>query len=230
MNLTTYAVHRKLTADDPLLAYVAKGVPVPTDVLAASFAEYLEPLTDEVSEGLVDDYAATLSSQVPIVVQPGADGGYEVSGDIPDTMVEAIELIHGAGEEDIVRALVDHNLGTVHGKSCDLIDIDITRAAERTKIALSSLPAVEPVMDASALAADVLADVNLPEPVQDEILEDAADIEADYEAAPEADGTADTEMENRQNQFQAAMRMVYDKFLADLRAYGLDSRLHLNIA
>lgn len=253
MDLKTFAVHRKLTNDDPLLTYLTRGAPVPSDVIAASFSDYLEPLSDAISEGLVTDYAKTLAGEVPLVVRPGENGGYEVSGDIPDTLVETVKLLHNVDDETIVSSLVNHNLGTVHGKTCSLYDMEIAQSAEKTRIALAELPSVVPVTAAAAepITEDVLDDLfndvpeaepesapfsvvegtltaDTEEPVPEDVNEPEPEEEPDA-LKSETEPAEDAEARRRQ-EFSATVRSIYDRFLADLKAYGLDKRLQLNIA
>lgn len=234
MNLTTFAVQRKLAYDDPLLSYVTSGQDIPVSVVEASFSDYVSSIEqDSLSEGLVDDYVGTLAKEVPIVVQPDTNGGYEVRGDVPDTLVEAIKLLHrDVNEEEIVSRLVRHNLETVHGKACEVLTVSIDQAAEKTRMALTSLPEVVPVPEALTMEDLGLEDFEpeLPmiseEPVPEESVPEES-VPEESETVPE-EPEADEE-DARQQAFSSVIRSIYDSFLADLRARHLDTRLGLAI-
>lgn len=174
MELLTYAVRRKLLSDDPLLSYVVGNKPVPVSAVAASFHDFIAPLTDEKSECLISDYPKMLNENVPVVVRANTEGGYDISGNIPDTLLEAITLVHGAGQEEIVRALADYNLQTVHGQSCEIIATNIQDEARRTLMAMESIPSIIPINTAND-------GPPLPEP--DTLAEGAGDMGAPTQGA-----------------------------------------------
>lgn len=145
MELKTFAVRQMLLKDDPLLRYVVKEEPIPVSVVASSFHDFIAPLADEKSEGLISDYPKMLNENVPLVVQTNAEGGYDISGNIPDTLLEAITLVHNVDQEKIVRALAEYNLKTVHGQSCSIVDATLQDTARRTLMAMESIPSVIPV-------------------------------------------------------------------------------------
>lgn len=148
MDLKTYAVHRKLRYDDDLLSYVVADLPIPISVVEASFKGFIAPLEDKKSEQLIADFPELLANEVPVVVSKNQEtGGYDVSGDIPDTLVEAITLVHNIMPNDVVAALVNHNLMTVHGQSCEILGTSLKEQAERTMISAMSIPDVVSVHD-----------------------------------------------------------------------------------
>jgi uncharacterized membrane-anchored protein YjiN (DUF445 family) len=129
MNLKEFAVHRKLNkARDELLNYVISGDPVPIDVLEKSFSGVLSPLKDDLAETLITDYMGALNKTVPLIVTVLPSGGYDISGEIPDNMMEAIELVHNLKEDHVVREIVNHQLTAVYKKeACDIVDMDISK-------------------------------------------------------------------------------------------------------
>lgn len=148
MDLKTYAVHRKLRYDDDLLSYVVADLPIPISVVEASFQGFITPLEDKKSEQLIADFPELLANEVPVVVSKNQEtGGYDVSGDIPDTLVDAITLVHNIMPNDVVAALVNHNLMTVHGQSCEILGTSLKEQVERTMISAMSIPDVVSVHD-----------------------------------------------------------------------------------
>ena len=263
MDLKTYAVHQKLEADSELLAYVVKGSPIPVPIVEENFRAYLEPLNDPAATRLIEDYAGLIGDEIPVTTQRMEDGGYTISGDIPDRLVEAIQLVHEVTPEEIVSALVNRNTAAVHGQALDIMDIDLSDAARHTLLGAMEIPKVQPAVlepaDPFAEAVAATGKTTEPEPVHTEPVhtEPAMTAEAVPEkripeeeipektvpeeempeeesidgAFPEEGETFPEEEEVPQEDpgatFRAAVSRVYDRLIADIRAYGLDQRLNL---
>lgn len=260
MDLKTYAVHQKLEADSELLAYVVKGSPIPVPIVEENFRAYLEPLNDPAATRLIEDYAGLIGDEIPVTTQRMEDGGYTISGDIPDRLVEAIQLVHEVTPEEIVSALVNRNTAAVHGHALDIMDIDLSDAARHTLLGAMEIPKVQPaVLEPADPFAEAVAAAGTtePEPVHTEPVhtepvhtEPAVTAEAvpekripeeeipektvPEEEMPEEesiDGAFPEEEEVPQEDpgaaFRAAVSRVYDRLIADIRAYGLDQRLNL---
>ena len=262
MDLKTYAVHQKLEADSELLAYVVKGSPIPVPIVEENFRAYLEPLNDPAATRLIEDYAGLIGDEIPVTTQRMEDGGYTISGDIPDRLVEAIQLVHEVTPEEIVSALVNRNTAAVHGQALDIMDIDLSDAARHTLLGAMEIPKVQPaVLEPADPFAEVVAAAGTtePEPVHTEPAHtEPAHTEAVHtepamtaEAIPEKtvpemempeeesiagafpeEGEAFPEEEEAPQEdpgatFRAAVSRVYDRLIADIRAYGLDQRLNL---
>lgn len=245
MDLKTYAVHQKLEADSELLAYVVKGSPIPVPIVEENFRAYLEPLNDPAATRLIEDYAGLIGDEIPVTTQRMEDGGYTISGDIPDRLVEAIQLVHEVTPEEIVSALVNRNTAAVHGHALDIMDIDLSDAARHTLLGAMEIPKVQPaVLEPADPFAEVVAAAGMTEPVHTEPVhtEPAMTAEAVPEkmipeeesidgAFPEEGEALPAEEEVPQEDpgaaFRAAVSRVYDRLIADIRAYGLDQRLNL---
>lgn len=262
MDLKTYAVHQKLEADSELLAYVVKGSPIPVPIVEENFRAYLEPLNDPAATRLIEDYAGLIGDEIPVTTQRMEDGGYTISGDIPDRLVEAIQLVHEVTPEEIVSALVNHNTAAVHGQALDIMDIDLSDAARHTLLGAMEIPKVQPaVLEPADPFAEAVAAAGTtePEPVHTEPVhtepvrtaEAVPEKKIPEEEIPEKtvpkmempeeesidgafpeEGEAFPEEEEVPQEdpgatFRAAVSRVYDRLIADIRAYGLDQRLNL---
>lgn len=253
MDLKTYAVHRKLLFDDDLLRYVAKEQDIPASVVASSFSEFLETQEDAQAECLVNAYDRFLGETIPVVVsRDEIGGGYDVSGDIPDTVVDAIQILHGKSQEDIVKALVDYNLATVHGQECRINHTELGELTERTRLRAESIPPVVPVRDLvqtpaeepdpdlSDLSEDdmheilepetVPAETDLPEDLfsgLDENVPETEHFEEPEETEPETESRMAEPDQEETRDFAAAIRNIYNKLCDDIRRYHLDTRLNL---
>ena len=261
MDLKTYAVHQKLEADSELLAYVVKGSPIPVPIVEENFRAYLEPLNDPAATRLIEDYAGLIGDEIPVTTQRMEDGGYTISGDIPDRLVEAIQLVHEVTPEEIVSALVNRNTAAVHGQALDIMDIDLSDAARHTLLGAMEIPKVQPaVLEPAGPVAEAVAAAGT-EPVHTEPAMTAEAVHTEpavtaepvhtepamtAEAVPEKmipeeesidgafpeEGEAFPEEEEVPQEdpgasFRAAVSRVYDRLIADIRAYGLDQRLNL---
>lgn len=255
MDLKTYAVHQKLEADSELLAYVVKGSPIPVPIVEENFRAYLEPLNDPAATRLIEDYAGLIGDEIPVTTQRMEDGGYTISGDIPDRLVEAIQLVHEVTPEEIVSALVNRNTAAVHGHALDIMDIDLSDAARHTLLGAMEIPKVQPaVLEPADPFAEAVAAAGTTEPVHTEPVRTAEAVpekripeeEIPEEMIPEEEipeeesidgafpeeGEAFPEEEEVLQEdpgatFRAAVSRVYDRLIADIRAYGLDQRLNL---
>lgn len=256
MDLKTFAVHQKLETDSPLLRYVMGGKDIPIPVVEENFRDYLEPLTDRVATRLIEDYAGLIGDEIPVTTQRREDGGYEISGEIPDRLVEAIQLVHEVTPEEIVSALVNHNTEMVHGQALAITDIDLTEAARKTLLGASSIPKVELVQDvpepdlfgSSEPISETPVESVSEAPVQETaamiseapVPETAPATKSAYDAidpykepfkgelAYEESIPAPAE-EDRGEIFREAVQRIYDYFVARLKDYNLDSRLNLAI-
>lgn len=258
MDLKTYAVHQKLEADSELLAYVVKGSPIPVPIVEENFRAYLEPLNDPAATRLIEDYAGLIGDEIPVTTQRMEDGGYTISGDIPDRLVEAIQLVHEVTPEEIVSALVNRNTAAVHGQALDITDIDLSDAARHTLLGAMEIPKVQPAVlepaDPFAEAVAAAGKMTEPEPVHTEpamtaeavpekmipeeeipektVPEEETPEEESIDGAFPEEGEAfpeeeDVPQEDPGATFRAAVSRVYDRLIADIRAYGLDQRLNL---
>lgn len=257
MDLKTYAVHQKLEADSELLAYVVKGSPIPVPIVEENFRAYLEPLNDPAATRLIEDYAGLIGDEIPVTTQRMEDGGYTISGDIPDRLVEAIQLVHEVTPEEIVSALVNRNTAAVHGHALDIMDIDLSDAARHTLLGAMEIPKVQPaVLEPADPFAEAVAAAGTtePEPVHTEPVRTAEAVpekltpeeeipektvpemetpeEESIDGAFPEEGEAFPEEEEVPQEdpgatFRAAVSRVYDRLIADIRAYGLDQRLNL---
>lgn len=193
MDLKTFAVSAKLHRDQELLAYVMKNEDVPVPVIEAAFGPLIAKETDAKAERLVNDYVSLLVDEVPIRIRKNASEGFEISGDIPDTLLEAITLVHGDVAETAVNKLIDFNLKQVCGISCDILSTELTESAKKTLMEVSNLPPVESVHTGETKESAFFGteDVEVPvmgaasvEDVVDEVFADEPESPVVAEAVP----------------------------------------------
>ena len=147
MNLKTFAIHQKLSnSNDELLKYVMNDKPVPISVLEQSFSHLLYPLQDEYAEALVTNHMEALNKTVPLIVTVLPSGGYNISGEIPDNIMEIISLVHNTDENSIVTQIINHQLSSIYKKNCDIEDLIIDRSVTSPPVqVLEPVKVTEPV-------------------------------------------------------------------------------------
>lgn len=257
MDLKTYAVHQKLAADSGLLAYVVDGRPVPIPLIEENFGEFIAPLADEKASRLITDYQGLIGDEIPVLMKRNLEtGGYEISGEIPDTVIEAIELVHKVPADEVVRSLVNHNMVMVHGTEVEVLDISLSEQAERTRMAMDHLPKVVPVTEQPAeetgsgffeepAGEPPVRDVSGSPAAEPERIpemaepEPAAEMAAGMEEEPLADTFGDgepyfsdeelDEQASDEESLGEKLLRIYDEVVAKIRALGLDQKLNLQM-
>lgn len=257
MDLKTYAVHQKLVADSGLLAYVVDGRPVPIPLIEENFGGFLAPLADEKASRLITDYQGLIGDEIPVLMKRNPEtGGYEISGEIPDTVIEAIELVHKVPADEVVRSLVNHNMVMVHGTEVEVLDISLSEQAERTRMAMDHLPKVVPVTEQPAeetgsgffgepAGEPPVRDVSGSPAAEPERIPEAAEPEpaAEMAAGMEEEPLTDTfgdgepyfsdeeldEQPSDEESLGEKLLRIYDEVVAKIRALGLDQKLNLQM-
>jgi len=319
MNLKTFAVSQKLHRDQKLLDYVVHEQAVPLNVIQDAFGPLLETQTDVKAERLITNYKTLLADEIPIRVHKNAENGFEISGNVPDTMLEAITLVHGVSAEDAVRDLINTHMKQLYGTTCEILHSELKQEAERTLLEASNIPEILPgptevpfdeslsanqetdvdlvaeTMEATEMNEEQVSEAALAEAVAEEPVEEVAEesveesveevaeesVEDDAEEPVEesveevadetmnlaeendtvdAEGSEsqtadhdgyDTDLfdagadgseeaaeevseaavveESEDQRFAQAIKRIYEKLVADIRAFGLDKQLNLQM-
>ena len=122
MDLREYAISQKIQGKSDLLNYVVNNKDVPVDVLETSFRDLLTEQTDAHVADISNDYIKYLKERVKVGIIPLGDHKFEVSGDISDNELEAIELLTGDDKDTVVKRLLDNVLNELRGHN----DLDIS--------------------------------------------------------------------------------------------------------
>lgn len=319
MNLKTFAVSQKLHRDQKLLDYVVHEQAVPLNVIQDAFGPLLETQTDVKAERLITNYKTLLADEIPIRVHKNAENGFEISGNVPDTMLEAITLVHGVSAEDAVRDLINTHMEQLYGTTCEILHSELKQEAERTLLEASNIPEILPgptevpfdellsanqetdvdlvaeTMEATEMNEEQVSEAALAEAVAEEPVEEVAEesVEESVEEVAEesvedvaeepveesveevadetmnlaeendtvdAEGSEsqtadhdgyDTDLfdagadgseeaaeevseaavveESEDQRFAQAIKRIYEKLVADIRAFGLDKQLNLQM-
>lgn len=311
MNLKTFAVSQKLHRDQKLLDYVVHEQAVPLNVIQDAFGPLLETQTDVKAERLITNYKTLLADEIPIRVHKNAKNGFEISGNVPDTMLEAITLVHGVSAEDAVRDLINTHMEQLYGTTCEILHSELKQEAERTLLEASNIPEILPgptevpfdeslsanqetdvdlvaeTMEATEMNEEQVSEAALVEAVAEEPVEEVAEesVEESVEEVAEepveesveevadetmnlaeendtvdAEGSEsqtadhdgyDTDLfdagadgseeaaeevseaavveESEDQRFAQAIKRIYEKLVADIRAFGLDKQLNLQM-
>lgn len=311
MNLKTFAVSQKLHRDQKLLDYVVHEQAVPLNVIQDAFGPLLETQTDVKAERLITNYKTLLADEIPIRVHKNAENGFEISGNVPDTMLEAITLVHGVSAEDAVRDLINTHMEQLYGTTCEILHSKLKQEAERTLLEASNIPEILPgptevpfdeslsanqetdvdlvaeTMEATEMNEEQVSEAALAEAVAEEPVEEVAEesveesvedvaeepveesveevadetmnlaeendtvdaegsesqtadhdgydtdlfdagADGSEEAAEEVSEAAVVE-ESEDQRFAQAIKRIYEKLVADIRAFGLDKQLNLQM-
>lgn len=311
MNLKTFAVSQKLHRDQKLLDYVVHEQAVPLNVIQDAFGPLLETQTDVKAERLITNYKTLLADEIPIRVHKNAENGFEISGNVPDTMLEAITLVHGVSAEDAVRDLINTHMEQLYGTTCEILHSELKQEAERTLLEASNIPEILPgptevpfdeslsanqetdvdlvaeTMEATEMNEEQVSEAALVEAVAEEPVEEVAEesveesvedvaeepveesveevadetmnlaeendtvdaegsesqtadhdgydtdlfdagADGSEEAAEEVSEAAVVE-ESEDQRFAQAIKRIYEKLVADIRAFGLDKQLNLQM-
>lgn len=180
MDLLTYAVNRKLTqSKDPLLDYVAVGKDVPVAVLEDSLKELLRPLEDKQSSLLVEDYLEMLETYVPVQYtgnQP--DGSYKVSGEISENLLEAINLVHGKGQEEVISEMVSVSTKQITNRSVKVGEISLTELTAQMESLTDNMSDIQGFEDEEGIEDEDFMDDDLVDEVVEGI---EGDVEEEVE-------------------------------------------------
>lgn len=116
MTLKTYAILRQLEGDGALLTHVVQGKDIPIAVAERSFAPLLEPMEHTEAALLESDYREYLSQTTNISLKQGRDGRQEVSGEVNDNALLAIEQVHGVTGETAVNDFLSKQVRALTGR------------------------------------------------------------------------------------------------------------------
>ena len=166
MDLREYAISQKIQGKSDLLNYVVNNKDVPVDVLETSFSDLLTEQTDAHVADISNDYIKYLKERVKVGIIPLGDHKFEVSGDISDNELEAIELLTGDDKDTVVKRLLDNVLNELRGHN----DLDIS------EIEFSESEIKEAVKHANDKVEEIVN--NLPElPVHEKAHEETHEVE-----------------------------------------------------
>lgn len=208
MDLLTYAVSQKLRQNNDMWRYLAENQPVPQDLIADAFASVIEAYEDDEAVRLTSHYDDYLSHHIPVTFTPHGEG-IQVSGEIDDTALEVIKLLHHKEDRDIVEQTIHSITNTISpGRDAEITDIE-TFASELKRSVHENHERVHQLRTASELLDDEPASVVVHEHVRD--LPDVSDVVTPiYEPKhePLAQALADLEEAER----EADHKVVQDEF------------------
>ncbi len=173
MDLRTFAVHQKLASDSKLLDYVTKNQAVPLEVVEQAFSDFYEPLVDAKATALMENYPKMLVETVPVIMTPSIEnpGGYDITGEIPDSLMDAIALIHDTDADTIIKAFMNYHFEAVRGETCHFLET--TKTEEEVRSQLQTPLTVNPAyLQMAAKESVVTKEEEVPEmPEMEEISE-----------------------------------------------------------
>lgn len=140
MDLKTYAVFRKLTANSNLLQYLVDNKPVPINVLENDMKDLIDALHEPNAEMVVNDYPKYLREHVRVGIQTVGKNEYDISGDVEEPLMQSIELLHHVKRDDVVKNLVTSVMSDLKGdRELSVTNIDISASADEF-VAMTAAP------------------------------------------------------------------------------------------
>lgn len=106
MNLKSYAVLRKLTANSEFLNYVVQDKPIPVNMLETELHDLLKDIKVDDVDLLINNYQKYLRDNVKLGFQQKENNQFDVNGEIEDPIIETIEILHNVKPNDVVTNLV----------------------------------------------------------------------------------------------------------------------------
>ena len=143
MDLKTYAVYRKLTANSTLLEHLVKNEPVPVDVLENDIQDLIVPLHNTQAEQLVTNYPQYLQEHVQLGTIKNGDNQFLINGEIAEPVIQSIELLHTIDRKDVVSNFITKTMMDLNGnREVKIENLSLSEAAdnflELTKMPLFS--------------------------------------------------------------------------------------------
>lgn len=143
MDLKTYAVYRKLTANSTLLEHLANNTPVPVDVLQQDMQALIASLHNAEAEQLVADYPRYLQEHVQIGSIKDGENQFTIRGEIDEPVIRSIELLHSVEREDVVETFVTKTMMDLNGhREVVISDLSLSESVdsfvEMTKLPLDT--------------------------------------------------------------------------------------------
>ncbi len=286
MDLREYAISQKIQGKSDLLNYVVTNKDVPVDVLETSFRDLLTEQTDAHVADISNDYIKYLKERVKVGIIPLGDHKFEVSGDISDNELEAIELLTGDDKDTVVKRLLDNVLNELRGHNdLDISEIEfseseikeaVKHANDKVEEIVNKLPELpvheksyeethevdeiverpqmfddeddikdeevsEDVFDIDVDTIDFGVDLEDEEVSEDDYEDEYPEYDDEYldEESSEYDEESveyDDESAEYDDQVDVQTEVpeevildIYNSFVGDIRARGLDKKLNLNI-
>ena len=131
MDLKTYAVYRKLTANSTLLEHLAKNEPVPIDVLEDDIQELIASLHNTQAEQLVTDYPRYLQEHVQLGTIKDGENQFTINGEIAEPVIQSIEIIHTIDRKDVVSNFITQTMMDLNGhREVKIENLSLSEAAD----------------------------------------------------------------------------------------------------
>lgn len=131
MDLKTYAVYRKLTANSTLLEHLAKNEPVPIDVLENDIQELIASLHNTQAEQLVTDYPQYLQEHVQLGTIKDGENQFIINGEIAEPVIKSIEILHTVNRKDVVSNFITKTMMDLNGhREVKIENLSLSEAAD----------------------------------------------------------------------------------------------------
>lgn len=244
MELKSFATQLYLDGRATILDAVVSGKDVPVAVLEEELSP-VEFSVSEMAEALASDgYLDYLRRTIPVGLVKTGEKQFDVSGDIPDVVLDVVEKLHGLSRDELVRGLIRGVMNELHvDKEIAISDVVFTDSpTEVVPIVHVEQPkaVVQPVVEA-AVEVDTVEVV--PEPdfgVLDVTVPEDTFVDVDFDGfdpyeyvSDEADDEDDDVVEGDDDELEEMddsgqqLKEVYDIVVDAIKDRGLHENMHI---
>lgn len=130
MDLTLYGICFKMRDSLNLLDYVQSGKPVPIEIMQQVMDQMSSVSKEEIdfAEKMRDNWKKAVNERVPMLMGVAADGGYEITCNMPNELLETIHILTGLEDSKIVEEYTADYLKNVCGIDASIISVDVENA------------------------------------------------------------------------------------------------------
>lgn len=127
MNLKLYGICFKMRGGPDLLDYVQTNSPVPVDIMAQVMDQAGSITRDEMAfaEKLDNDWKKAFNERVPLLMGVAPDGGYDITGTVPDELLDTVHTLTGMENGAIMEEYTANYLSEVCGIDAEIISVDM---------------------------------------------------------------------------------------------------------
>lgn len=129
MNMKLYAICFKMRGGPDVLDLIQTKTPVPVDMMEQVMAlmDSVTPEETAFAEKLDTDWKKAFNERVPLLMTIAADGGYDISCEVPDELLSTVSILYGMEPERIVEEYTADYLKNVCGVHADIISVDMEK-------------------------------------------------------------------------------------------------------
>lgn len=129
MDLTLYGICFKINGSMNLLDYVQSNTPVPVEIMQQVMDQMDSVTQDELAfaEKMQTNWKKAVNEKVPLIMNVGDDGGYEITCSVPDDLLSTVRILTGLEDSKIVEEYTADYLKNICGIEAGIISVDVEK-------------------------------------------------------------------------------------------------------